>query len=108
MQQTDTKRIQEQTRLGEKDDPLGIVQEIKIWPYYQMVDALTRLSPKNEKNKILWDFETQTNHLIPIQRLNFVNQQEEKDLSTSGFCHSIRQESENKRKRKDSQIAGSC
>ena len=34
MQQTDRKEIQKQAYLGGKGDPLGIVQEMKIWPYY--------------------------------------------------------------------------
>ena len=28
------KEVEEETRLGEKSDPLGIVQEINIWQYY--------------------------------------------------------------------------
>ena len=39
MQQTNTKRVQDLTRLGGKGDPLGIVQKIQIWPLYQMVYA---------------------------------------------------------------------
>ena len=40
-------------------NPLRTFQEIEIWPYYQMLSAQTRL---------LWDFEIQTNHLIPFRK----------------------------------------
>ena len=32
--------------MGRKDDPLGIVQKIKIWPYKQMVYSDTRIYPR--------------------------------------------------------------
>ena len=31
--------------MGGEGDPLGIVQEIEIWLYYQMVNAQTRICP---------------------------------------------------------------
>ena len=31
--------------MGGKGDPLGIVQEIEIWPYEQMVSAQPRICP---------------------------------------------------------------
>ena len=37
MQQISTYDIQDLTRLGGEVDQLGIVQEIEIWRYYQMV-----------------------------------------------------------------------
>ena len=37
MQRTDNKGIQDLLWLGGKGDQLGIVQEIKIWPCWQMV-----------------------------------------------------------------------
>ena len=43
MQQTSAQRIEEETRLNGEGDPLGIIQEIKIWPYYQMVYTQTRI-----------------------------------------------------------------
>ena len=43
MQSTNTKGIQDYTWLGWKGDPLGIVQETQFLPYYQMVNALTRI-----------------------------------------------------------------
>ena len=39
------KRIENKTQLAGKWDPLGIVQEIKIWPHLQMVYAQTRIRP---------------------------------------------------------------
>ena len=39
MQQTSTKRVQDLTWLGGKGDPLVIVQEIEILPYYTIVCA---------------------------------------------------------------------
>ena len=40
---TRTKWVQDKALLDGKGDPLGIVQEIEIWPYYQMVYAQTRI-----------------------------------------------------------------
>ena len=43
MLQTDAKGTQEHAQLGWKGDPLGIMQEIIIWPCWKMVYALTRI-----------------------------------------------------------------
>ena len=32
--------------IGKKSDQLGILQEIKIWLHYQMVNAQTRFHPR--------------------------------------------------------------
>ena len=40
---TCTKGVQDKAWLGGKGDPLGIVQEIEIWSYYQMLHAQTRI-----------------------------------------------------------------
>ena len=32
--------------IGGKDDPLGIVQELNVWVYYQMIYAQTRIHPR--------------------------------------------------------------
>ena len=45
MQQTSTK-IQDKVPLGGKGNLLGTVQEIKTWPYYLMVNAQTRIPPR--------------------------------------------------------------
>ena len=46
MQQTSIKRVQDKAWLGGKGDPLVIVQEFKIWPYKQTIDAETRICPR--------------------------------------------------------------
>ena len=43
LQQTSTKGLQEKAQLSGEHDLLGIVQKIKIQPYYQMVHVLTRI-----------------------------------------------------------------
>ena len=51
-----------------KGDPLGIVQEIEIRTYYQMVYALNRIHPveKDAKN-FFWDFEIEIDQIIPAR-----------------------------------------
>ena len=44
MQQIST-RLEDYTRLGGQVDPLGIVQEIEIWPYEQMVYVQSSICP---------------------------------------------------------------
>ena len=39
MQQTDTKRIQEQTQLDGESESLGIVQESEVWQYREKVNV---------------------------------------------------------------------
>ena len=46
--QTCAKKVQDETWL---DGPLRIVQEIEIWPYYQMVYAQTRIRSREKKKK---------------------------------------------------------
>ena len=46
-----------------KGDPLGIVQVIKIWPYYHKLESVL----ENETHKILWDFKILTDHLIAVR-----------------------------------------
>ena len=70
--------------MGEESDPLRILQEIEIWPYYQIIYAQNP-SLKNEKHKTLWDFELQTDHPIPAKRPDIVriNKKKKKEnLST--------------------------
>ena len=40
------KKIKDKAWLGWKGDPLGIVQETKIWTCWQMVYAQTRICPR--------------------------------------------------------------
>ena len=54
-------------------DLLGNVQEISIRPYKQMVYAQTQhLSSKMMRIKLLWDFNIQTDHLIPARRPDLI------------------------------------
>ena len=56
--------------MGGKDHLLEIMQEIEIWPYYQMVHAQTRIHPGEwDTKKILWDFGIETHHLNLARRL---------------------------------------
>ena len=44
--------------LSGKGDPLGIVQEIKIWLYYQMISVQTKISPRKwdaQNSMGFWD-----------------------------------------------------
>ena len=43
MQKTSTKRVQDYIWQGGEGDPLGIVQEIEISPFYQIVYTQTRI-----------------------------------------------------------------
>ena len=43
MQLTSTKEVQDKAWLGVESDHLETEQEIEIWPYYQMVNAQTRI-----------------------------------------------------------------
>ena len=56
--------------------------------------------PEIETHKILWDFEIQTDHLIPARRPDLVLIKK-KRMSSRGFFCSSRLLSENKKKRKN-------
>ena len=49
-------------------DPLGIVQEIKVWPYWWMVHAQLESVLKNEA----LNYEIQTDHSIHVRWADFV------------------------------------
>ena len=49
-------------------DPLRIVQKVKIWPFYQMVYAKSRIYPRERDTTYLWNFEIQSDHLILTRR----------------------------------------
>ena len=70
MQQISTEGVQGETRLGRQGDPQGNVQEISIRPYQQMVYAQPVL--ENDSHKLLWDFNIQTDHLIPTRRPDLI------------------------------------
>ena len=54
--------------MGGESDSLGIVQEIEIKPYNQMVDGKPESVLENKTHRILWDFVIQTDHLILARR----------------------------------------
>ena len=43
MSETSAKWLQDYTWLVGEGDPLGIVQDIESWPFYQMIYAQTRI-----------------------------------------------------------------
>ena len=47
MQQTNTKRLKDQTRLGEEGDPLGIVQEIAARWYMHKPESVLENEAQN-------------------------------------------------------------
>ena len=51
------------SRTGGKDDPLRIMEVIKILSYRPKPKYIL----KNDTHKILWNFETQTDYLIPVK-----------------------------------------
>ena len=63
---------QDQVRMHEIGDPLGIVQEIKIWPCWQMNMHKPEPVLENEVQKILWHFEIQMDHWTPVRRPDLV------------------------------------
>ena len=50
--------------MGGEDDPLGIVQESEIQPYYQVVYAPKWNPFCRTRHKIFWDFAIETDLLI--------------------------------------------
>ena len=69
MQQISTEGVQGETRLGRQGDLLGNLQEISIRPYKQMVYAQPGACPKKW---LAWDFNIQTDHLIPARRPDLI------------------------------------
>ena len=71
-----------------------------------MVYLQTRIRSGEWDAKILWDFEIQTDHLIPVKRpdLVIINKRKKlENLLDSELCRHGRSQSENKRKRKKRQ-----
>ena len=67
--------------MGGKGDSVGIVQKIKSWPCWQTRYTPTWICLKNEKDKILWDFETQMDHSISARNPDWVDNFGEKRIS---------------------------
>ena len=59
-------------------------------------------------HKILWDFEIQTDRLIPARRPDLVIINKKLTWHHVNFCSSGRLQSENKRKQKNTQLLGPC
>ena len=57
------------------------MQKIKVWPFYQIVNAQIRI-PENEMQKILKDFNIQMDHLIPARKLDLALIKEKKELAS--------------------------
>ena len=55
---------------------------------------------ENEMHIILWDFEMQTDHLIPVRRPDLVIVNKQENLPNSGLCRPGRPLSENISKQK--------
>ena len=64
MQQIYTERIKDKTQLDGQGDPLGIMQEIEIWPNKKWYIHNPESVQENETHKHFWDFKIQTDHLI--------------------------------------------
>ena len=58
------------TQLGYEGNPLGIVQEIEIWPYEQIVFEQNNISPGK------WDTETHLGFWHPNGSLKLARQQD--------------------------------
>ena len=68
---------------------------------------------ENETHKIFWNFEIQTDHIIPARRpdltdFNKKNLNKKKNLLNSGLCHPSRPQSENQRKQTGRQVLRPC
>ena len=50
-------------------------RDIEFWQYYHMINAQIRIS----QDKILWDFELRTKHLLPVRRTELVIIQNKKE-----------------------------
>ena len=61
---------------------------------------------ESETDKILWDFEIQTDHLIPTKRPDLVIIKNKRTCRRVDFCCFSGLQNENKRKRKDRQVLG--
>ena len=71
MQQSSAKRIWDYTPLSGEGDPLGTVQDIKLWPFNQICSKPESVL-KNDAHKLLRVFEMQTDHLLPARRPDLV------------------------------------
>ena len=115
MLQTRAEGIQDYTGICGKDVPMRTVQ--KIWLYDQMVWHKPESIPENETDKILWDFEIQRDHLIPVRWPDLKKKKKKKrkkkrkkkeNLFFSGFCLSSEPLSKKQRKERERQEVRPC
>ena len=91
-------------RLSVEVDPLGIVQEIKIWQYERMVCAKPRIRPVEWDIQNVWDYEIQIDPHIPIRKPDRMKVYKIiENLLTCGLCRPGGLQSENQRKEESSQ-----
>ena len=81
--------------LGGKADPPGIVLEIEIdhknkWYMHKPESVL-----ENERHKIPWDSEIETDHLDPTRRLDLMVIIKKQNLSHNELCCPCRSQSNN-------------
>ena len=106
MQQITTKREWDLTWLGGQGDPLGIVQEIYIWPYEQVVYAQPRIRPgKRDAQSSLGFWDTNESPNLGQTTRPWNNQQHKKikreNMPNCGLYRTGRPQDENKRKWKE-------
>ena len=53
---------------------------------------------ENDSHKLLWDFDIQTDHLIPTRRPDNNNQQKKENLQNSRLCCPSRPQDKNRKK----------
>ena len=70
-------------RLGGENYPLGIVQEIEIWPYYQMLYTQTRICPGKWDTHNSLEFCDTINSPNPGQKTIFRDNSPKADLVVS-------------------------
>ena len=61
----------------------------------------SRIRPKNETHKILWDFETQTNHLISAKQFDLMIVKKKENLPNKGLYRSGQPQNKAERKLKE-------
>ena len=61
---------------------------------------------ENKTHKFLWDFDVQTDYLIPARKLDLVIINKKGNLLNCGICHPTEPLSENQRKQKREKYSG--
>ena len=64
MQQINTERVKDEIRLGEKGDPLELRKKFTLDQTKKLFVHNPEFVLENEMYNLLWDFDTQTDHLI--------------------------------------------